>query len=593
MGKMMNQKVLHVLGMTCSACEAAVEKAINKIPGVKKAKASFLAERVEYLEKAGPVDLEIIKGTIEAQGYKVVVGKPKAMESEGFTSAQFIGIGIIIFSAFIIIKNTIGFNIIPEISPSMGYIALFIVGLVTSLHCVAMCGGINISQCMKASEETATGKLKPSLLYNGGRVLSYTIIGGLAGAIGSAVSFSGMAKGLVAIVAGIFMIIMGLNLFGTFPWIKKITPRIPGLLKKEKGILGKGKGPLVVGILNGLMPCGPLQAMQLYALGTGSFLAGATSMFFFSLGTVPLMLGLGIFSTFMSGKFSKRMMQVGAVLVMTLGFVMLSRGMAISGISIPTANGVAKASATETVDTAKLANGVQNIETKLAASGYPAITVTKGIPVHWNMKADAADITGCNGTLVIPEYNIEKKLQPGDNIIEFTPKETGSIPYSCWMGMIRSKINVVENSGTTTDSLASSPSSIPSGGGGCCGGSSTSTDPKSVKVEKAVIKKGIQQITVNVDNLGYDPGIIVMQKGVKAQIKFKVKELSGCNSQVYFSLNDMSLDFSKKQYETAYFTPKEDIAFSCGMGMLNGYIKIVPDLGKADVKKIKNALLGN
>jgi len=60
------------------------------------------------------------------------------------------------------------------------------------------------------------------------------------------------------------------------------------------------------GLLNGFMPCGPLQAMQLYALGTGSFIAGATSMFMFSLGTVPLMFGLGAISSIAGGKLRKR-----------------------------------------------------------------------------------------------------------------------------------------------------------------------------------------------------------------------------------------------------------------------------------------------
>ena len=61
-------------------------------------------------------------------------------------------------------------------------------------------------------------------------------------------------------------------------------------------------GPFYIGLLNGLMPCGPLQAMQIYALGTGSFVMGAASMFFFSVGTVPLMFGFGVLSSILSKK---------------------------------------------------------------------------------------------------------------------------------------------------------------------------------------------------------------------------------------------------------------------------------------------------
>ena len=305
---------------------------------------------------------------------------------------------------------------------------------------------------------------------------------------------------------------------------------------------------------------------------------------------------------------NKKIMVIAVAMVMALGFVMLYKGMTTSGI-----NSQAKLPSGIATNAATVENGVQNIETKLSSRGYPAITVTKGVPVRWNMKADAADINGCNGTLVIQQFNIEKKLVPGDNIIEFTPTTTGSIPYSCWMGMIRSNINVVEGTGDKTSSASSavvtqSPTSQNStstsnatgavvgagAGAGCCGGGAASVKaPSDITIQKAIIKNGVQTITVDVDTLGYTPTLIVMEKGIKTKIKFNVKQLSGCNNQVYFSQGNMSLDFSKNESETPYFTPKADIQFSCGMGMLNGYIKVVPNLEKADMNKIKTELLGN
>lgn len=87
---------------------------------------------------------------------------------------------------------------------------------------------------------------------------------------------------------------------------------------------------------------------------------------------------------------------------------------------------------------------VQNITSVLVAGSYPVLTVQKGVSVKWDLQADASILNSCNGTLVIPKFNIEKKLQPGDNIIEFTPTEAGTVPYSCKMGMIRSNITVVD-----------------------------------------------------------------------------------------------------------------------------------------------------
>ena len=133
---------------------------------------------------------------------------------------QLLGIGIILFALYVIVKNTVGFNFVPEINQSMGYGILFFVGLLTSLHCIAMCGGINLSQCVSYKVDNYNpgrlSKLKPSLLYNSGRVISYTIIGGIVGALGSSISFSGAAK-IVAIVSGAFMVIIGLNMLNIFP----------------------------------------------------------------------------------------------------------------------------------------------------------------------------------------------------------------------------------------------------------------------------------------------------------------------------------------------------------------------------------------
>jgi hypothetical protein len=200
------------------------------------------------------------------------------------------------------------------------------------------------------------------------------------------------------------------------------------------------KGPLVVGLLNGLMPCGPLQAMQLYALGTGSFAAGAVSMFLFSAGTVPLMFGFGAVSSLLSGKFTHKMLKVSAVLVMLLGVIMLNRGLNLSGYNIALALGGSGGGG----NIAKIENGVQVVTTTLESGSYQPIIVQNSIPVKWTIKAEKDNLNGCNNAITSQEFGIEnKKLTVGDNIIEFTPKREGNFVYTCWMGMISSSIKVV------------------------------------------------------------------------------------------------------------------------------------------------------
>ena len=463
---------LKIDGMTCASCELRICNALKKLVGIKDAKASFANSIVSIEYDESIVNVKTIVNTITKTGYEVVRNK-KEQTKDTLSISNLIGIGIIIFAIYIIINHTIGFNFIPSVDQSMGYGLLFVVGLLTSLHCIAMCGGINLSQCIshndKCSDNSKISKLQPSILYNLGRVISYTIIGGIVGAIGSVVSFSGTAKGIVAILSGIFMVIMGLNMLSTIPFLRKLNIKMPKLFG-NKIYNNNGKdGPLYIGLLNGLMPCGPLQAMQLYALGTGSFFAGATSMFFFSIGTVPVMFGLGALSSLLSAKFTKSMLKVSAVLVITLGVLMVGRGLNLSGINTAQAS----INNTTTSSIAKIEGGVQVVTTSLDGGKYLPIVVQKGIPVKWTINAKQSDLNGCDNPVTIPKYNITKKLVAGDNVIEFTPQEEGDITYTCWMGMISSNIKVVGNISTATPKdLEQSNNNVQAPTGnqkGCCG----------------------------------------------------------------------------------------------------------------------------
>lgn len=464
-------KIFYIDGMSCSGCEMKIENTVKKIKGVAGAQASFPDALVEVAFDPEKTNFAEIAAVIERLDYRVTnkAGSRKASppsvsgrHPERMNINQFLGLGIIIFALYMVVKNTVGFNFIPQVDQSMGFWLLFVVGLLTSLHCIAMCGGINLSQCVtyKLGEEASwLAKFKPSLLYNTGRVLSYTLIGGMVGALGSVVSFSGTAKGLVAIISGVLMVVMGLNMLNVFPWLKRFQPRMPKVFgRKIYGNRGK-YGPFYIGLLNGLMPCGPLQAMQLYALGTGSFTAGALSMFFFSLGTVPLMFGLGAASSFLSSRFTHRMLKVSMVLVVVLGMLMVNRGLNLSGLSF---SSISLAS-TSTGSIAAIAEDVQVVATTMESGNYAPIIVQKGIPVQWTIKADAGDLNGCNNPIIIPELNRQIELVPGDNVITFTPEEEGDIVYTCWMGMISSKIKVVSDLAQVSEEDLEDAGQVPAG----------------------------------------------------------------------------------------------------------------------------------
>lgn len=443
---LIEQKIIKLDGVTCTACEHKIEKSLKELSGILKVNVNYISSTADITFNSEEIQLNIIYDAIKKTGYDVIIDDESLFDNNSSLTTTFL-IFLIIAGLYVIINNTVGFNFFPQITQATGYGMLFIAGLFTSVHCMAMCGGINLSQCAGCGgceSSNIYSKLKPSFLYNFGRVTSYTVLGGVIGAVGSVFSISLMGKALISLLAGLFMIVMGINMLGLTLKLRKIMPRLP---KSLNNIIDNknGNGPFIVGLLNGFMPCGPLQAMQLYALGTGSFLTGALSMFVFSIGTVPIMFAFGAFSTILSSKFTKQMMKISAVLVIILGIVMGNRGFSLAGINIT--NAVLSPLGVDLTQNGKSVNAVikdgsQTVTTKLEPGRYQPISVYTGVPLKWTIVADKDTLNGCNNEIIIPQYGIQQKLDLGENIIEFTPAQAGTIIYTCWMGMINSTITV-------------------------------------------------------------------------------------------------------------------------------------------------------
>ena len=354
---------------------------------------------------------------------------------------------------FEVAKDLFMLKYLPKLNHDVSYGLLFVFGVLTSFHCVGMCGGIAISQTVdKTSSKTAARSemLVPSALYNFGRVAAYTLVGGIAGGLGQIIAFTGIWRSIVPIFGGLFMILMAINLFGFFPILKHIYIRLPKSLTKKiyatttNTKSKKRYGPFVVGLLTGLMPCGPLQMMQLYALGTGNIIHGAVSMLIFSAGTVPILFLFGLLNTVINKKHSNIILKFSATLVLVLGVIMITRGLALAGIDIEMPGMLTAGKIEISQNVAVLKDHIQVVDTSLTSDSFPAIVVQKGIKVRWNLHADKENLNDCNNAIVISQLKIEKKLKEGDNYIEFTPTQSGVIPFTCWMGMIKSRITVVK-----------------------------------------------------------------------------------------------------------------------------------------------------
>ncbi len=364
-----------------------------------------------------------------------------------------IGIGFILWLDSWFMNHTD----MPILSRDMSYGLLILIGFLTSFHCVGMCGPLILGYTAK-SATSGYKSYSTHLLYGVGKTLSYTLIGALFGAFGSVVAFTPYTQGAVGVAAGIFLILFGLHMLEVFPALSHFQIKTPAFVMRFVGKeYRKHSNPFVIGLLNGLMIiCGPLQAMYVMAAGTGSWSGGATILFFFGVGTLPLLLGFGFLTSLLSANLTPKILKASGVIVMALGAIMLNRGLAVAGTGVDFNTLVARVSQqlSPTVAESPSCDTEQTINMDVVKTGFKPnkFTLRKGIPVKWVI--NAKELNECNKAIVVPQYELEIKLQQGIQVIEFTPPETGVVPWSCWMGMIPGTFIVVDNELAPEENMA-------------------------------------------------------------------------------------------------------------------------------------------
>ncbi len=456
---------LNVEGMTCHSCELTIEREWRKINGVLKVDVNAAKGVARIVCGDSVPNLDVLQSAIADHGYTVkgVFDKTKTYNPEPKTSRlawwQLLGL----FALIIILGKL--FTKLGLLAPTIAlgaatsFGAVFVLGLVAaSSSCIAVSGGLLLSSAAKFNERyasaTSFGRMRPVLLFVGGRILSYTIFGGLIGVIGKALSPSPLATGIITILAALYMLAMGLDMLHLTPqWLKKITPRLPKSLghrlltveEKEHALT-----PSLLGAATFFLPCGFTQALQLYALTTGSFTTGALILLAFALGTAPALLALGWVSGSLKGKAGRFFFQFAGALVVILGLWNLQNGFTMMGYPISVqriTHLFTTESNADALDSNVRFDGTQQIvDMSVDYTGYSPnrFTIRQGVPTRWVINAKSN--SGCLSVIQAPKLGIRTLLQPGTNVVEFTPRDAGVIPFSCSMGMFWGEINVVPNS---------------------------------------------------------------------------------------------------------------------------------------------------
>jgi sulfite exporter TauE/SafE len=340
-----------------------------------------------------------------------------------------------------------GHSDLPMAGEQLSYALLFVAGLFTGFHCVGMCGALVVGYVVKSAADSGS-KYFTHLYYGLGKLLSYTLIGGLFGALGAIITFTPFMRGLAGIGAGVFLLLFGLSTLNLFPSLSRFRIKTPDFVMKRLGKAYRSNShPFAIGLLNGLMIiCGPLQAMYIMAAGTGDPVEGGKMLFVFGLGTLPMMLGFGVLASALSRQFAPKIVRASGVIVIGLGALMLNRGLAMVGGGYDYHSVLAR----WLPGSHEMAHGpaapLEEQVIRMAVNGQGFVpsefTLRKGVPVRWIIQGEELDY--CNHRIVVPSLNLEFDVHPGENIVEFTPGQSGVVPWSCWMGMVHGTFMVHE-----------------------------------------------------------------------------------------------------------------------------------------------------
>lgn len=213
------------------------------------------------------------------------------------------------------------------------FLSAFIIGALGSIHCVGMCGPIAFS--LPLVNNGKKSKLVSALLYNGGRVVTYSFFGLLFGTIGKTFALFGYQQWLSISLGGLIIIFLVLpkkskvfqktNIFIHFFY--KIRTGLGKLFKKRNY-----KSVFFIGLLNGLLPCGLVYMAVAGAIATASLLNSTLFMAFFGLGTFPMMLSVSFFGSFINIEARQKIRAAYPYLMFIMACLLIVRGL---GLGIP------------------------------------------------------------------------------------------------------------------------------------------------------------------------------------------------------------------------------------------------------------------
>ncbi|MDR1293588.1 MAG: sulfite exporter TauE/SafE family protein, partial [Bifidobacteriaceae bacterium] len=294
-----------ISGMTCGACEVRVGKALRRMPGVVEAKVS-LARGTATLVAEARVSAERIDAVLDPAGYHVGATALPLLARDA-TVWRDVAVSTAVIVGLLAGASALGVGNLQErltggaSAESLAVVAAL--GVVASLStCMALVGGLVLSLAARFTKAhpglPPARRLRPHAMFNLGRVVGFAVLGSLLGAMGAAFGVSGHTLALLTLVVAVVMGVIGVKLTGISPRASRLSVTLPGAMTRWMERLESRRGyrdstALILGAGSFFLPCGFTQAVQMYALSTGSPLRAGLTMAVFAVGTTPGLFAVG------------------------------------------------------------------------------------------------------------------------------------------------------------------------------------------------------------------------------------------------------------------------------------------------------------
>jgi len=453
--------VVPVAGMTCRTCEIRIQRYVGHLPGVERVEASAVHGRV-VVETSSPVPSSAIAKAISMAGYEV--GRNAWLERDPLVWLTAAG-GIVLVAVLAILVGATGVADLAGRTASLdqgGLAVALLLGLAAGVStCMALVGGLvlALSAAFAAQRAIATGdgdadhggiaRMRPALAFVAGRVAGYALLGALLGAIGASVTMPAPVTAILMIAVAVVMTLLGARLTGLSPRIAGWSPTLPLGIGRRLGLGDGATGGYSdaraagLGAASFFLPCGFTQAVQIYALSTGSPVLAGAILATFAIGTAPGLLAVAGLPVVVPTRARPTLLRLLGVVVLGFALVNAGAGLRLAGITLPTL-GAGTAVAADAPAAIPPGAAAQTLRTTQLADGYRPgrASIYAGVPTRWVI--DSKTTNSCAASIVVPSLGISARLHLGANTIDLPALPAGTVAYSCAMGMYGGTITVVD-----------------------------------------------------------------------------------------------------------------------------------------------------